>query len=377
MRKRTWVIAGVLAALVAAGVATRDRWSPDGAAALAPPRPAARTVPVETASAVRKPVPLNVEALGTVTPFASVAIKSRLETEIIAVHFTDGAAVKEGDLLFTLDDRALQAQIAQTEGVLARDKAQLEGAERDVRRYAELLSRSAGTQVNVDNAKTQADMLRGTVKADEAALQNLRVQLGYTKIYAPISGRISAANVKVGNFVRPADAAPLATINQTKPIYVTFAVPQRWLPELKDAMAGRNAPVQANVQGQVEPSVGKLAMIDNTVDASTGMVMVRAIMTNSDEALWPGSLVTTVLTVRTDEEVAIPSVAVQTGQGGTYVFVVKDGAAKAQPVTVERTAGLEAVIAKGLEGGETVVTDGQMLLSDGTKVAPRGPKAGS
>lgn len=371
------MIAGLLAALAAGAVATRDRWAPDGAVAQAPTRPPAPVVPVETAAAVRKPMPLNVDALGTVTPFASVAIKARLETEIIGVHFKDGADVKEGDLLFTLDARALEAQIAQTEGLLARDKAQLEGAERDMRRYSELLARNAGTQVNVDNAKTQADMLRGTVKADEAALRNLRVQLGYTKITAPISGRIGAANVKLGNFVRPADLTPLATINQIKPVYVTFAVPQRWLPELKDAMAASSAQVQASVQGQVEPSVGKLAMIENTVDATTGMVLVRAMMNNADEALWPGSLVNTVLTVRTDEEVAVPSVAVQTGQGGTYVFVVKDGAAKAQPVTVERTVGSEAVIAKGLSGGETVVIDGQMLLSDGTKVAPRGPKVGS
>jgi RND family efflux transporter MFP subunit len=375
MRKRTWVIAAVLVALAAAGVATRDRWAPQGAVAQAPP--SARVIPVETALAVRKPMPVNVDALGTVTPFASVAVKARLETEIVDVHFKDGADVKEGDLLFTLDARALEAQIAQTEGLLARDKAQLEGAERDMRRYTELLARSAGTQVNVDNAKTQADMLRGTVKADEAALRNLRVQLGYTKITAPISGRVGVANVKLGNFVRPADLTPLATINQIKPVYVTFAVPQRWLPDLKAAMGAGSAQVQANVQGQVEPSVGKLAMIENTVDATTGMVLVRAIMNNTDEALWPGSLVNTVLTVRSEEEVAVPAVAVQTSQTGTYVFVIKDGVAKMQPVTVERTSGAEAAIAKGLAGGETVVIDGQMLLSDGTKVSTRAPKVGS
>lgn len=377
------MIAAVLGlGLAAAGYATQDRWRPLtaslGASAQPPaPPPAARTVPVETAVAARKQVPLNIEALGTVTPFASVALKSRLETEIVAVHFKDGAEVKEGDLLFTLDGRAIEAQIAQTEGVLARDKAQMEGAERDVRRYTELLAKNAGTQLNVENAKTQVDMLRGTVKADEAALRNLRVQLSYTKIAAPISGRIGSANVKVGNFVRPADTAPLATINQIKPVYVTFAVPQRALPDVKAAMEAGHAEVQANVQGQMEPSVGKLALIENTVDATTGMAPVRAIMNNSDEALWPGSLVTTVVTVRQDLAVAVPSVAVQTGQGGTYVFVVKDGAAKPQPVTVARTAGSDSVIEKGLEGGETVVTDGQMLLSDGTKVAPRVAKAGS
>jgi RND family efflux transporter MFP subunit len=142
-------------------------------------------------------------------------------------------------------------------------------------------------------------------------------------------------------------------------------------------MGAGSAQVQANVQGQVEPSVGKLAMIENTVDATTGMVLVRAIMNNTDEALWPGSLVNTVLTVRSEEEVAVPAVAVQTSQTGTYVFVIKDGVAKMQPVTVERTSGAEAAIAKGLAGGETVVIDGQMLLSDGTKVSARAPKVGS
>ena len=317
------------------------------------------------------PVPVTLEALGTVTPIASVAIKSRLETEIVGVHFEDGAAVKKGDLLFTLDSRALEAQIRQAEGILARDKAQLEGAQRDLRRYTELLAKNAGTAVNVENAKTQVDMLTGTVKADESALQNLRVQLSYTKIYAPISGRISAAAVRVGNFVRPADPAPLATVNQTKPVYVTFGVPQRALAEIREAMAAGTARVEATMPGAGKTSVGKLAMIENTVDAASGMITVRAIMDNEDEALWPGTLVNVVLTLRAEEAVTVPSVAVQTGQRGNYVFVVDNGVAEVRPVKMARTAGGDAVIGEGLRGGETVVVDGQLLLTNGTKVAPR------
>lgn len=379
MAKRGWIITGLAAlALAGVGVATRDRWMPDRAVAQSPARPAAvRTVPVEVASAVRKPMPVNIDALGTVVPMASVAIKARLETEIVGVHFVDGAEVKAGQLLFTLDGRSLEAQIAQTEGLLARDKAQLEQAERDVRRTTELLAKNAGTALNVENSKTQTDMLRGTIKATEAILQNLRVQLSYTKISASISGRISAANVKVGNFVRPADTVALAVINQIKPVYVAFAVPQRSLADLKQAVTSDTARVEANVPGEPEPSVGKLAMIDNTVDATTGMVMVRALMQNRDEALWPGTLVNTQLTLRTEDAVAIPAAAVQTSQSGTYVFLVRDGAAKAQPVTVARTVGAEAVISRGLDGGETVVTDGQLLLADGIKVAPRAPRVGS
>ncbi len=200
-----------------------------------PQRP--RMVSVELAKAERKSVPVDVDAIGMVTPISSVALKSRLETTIVAVHFEDGAKVNEGDLLFTLDSRQIDAQIEQAEGVLAKDQAQLEGAQRDVRRYNDLVAKGATTQVNVDNARTQSDILTGTIKADQAALDNLKVQKSYTTIRAPFSGRISVANVKVGNFVRPADTTPLAVINQMAPVYVTFAVPQRVLVDLREAMA--------------------------------------------------------------------------------------------------------------------------------------------
>ena len=197
-----------------------------------PQRP--RMVSVELAKAERKSMPVDVDAIGMVTPISSVALKSRLETTIVAVHFEDGAKVSEGDLLFTLDSRQIDAQIEQAEGVLAKDQAQLEGAQRDLRRYNDLVGKGATTQVNVDNARTQSDILTGTIKADQAALDNLKVQKSYTTIRAPFSGRIGAANVKVGNFVRPADTAPLAVINQMAPVYVTFAVPQRVLVDLRE-----------------------------------------------------------------------------------------------------------------------------------------------
>ena len=166
------------------------------------------------------------------------------------MHFEDGAKVNEGDVLFTLDARQIDAQIEQAEGMLAKDQAQLEGAQRDFRRYTDLVGKGATTQVNLDNAKTQADMLIGTIKADQAALDNLKVQKSFTIIRAPFSGRISAANVKVGNFVRPADTAPLAIINQMAPVYVTFAIPQRVLADLRDAMASGGSSVIATIPGR-------------------------------------------------------------------------------------------------------------------------------
>jgi RND family efflux transporter MFP subunit len=381
MKKRSWVITGLaVLALGVVGVATRSTWAPHGASAQAPagkaPAPQ-RAVPVEVATAVKKPMPVRIDSLGTVTPIASVAVKARLETTIEGVHFKDGAEVKEGDLLFTLDGRVLDAQVAQAEGVVARDRAQLEGAERDVRRYTELVAKNATPIVNLDNAKTQADTFRANIRADEAALANLKVQQSYTKILAPITGRISAANVKVGNFVRPADTAPLATINQIKPVYVVLSIAQNALPDLRDAMKAGSTHVEAIIPGSTAIASGAVSMIDNTVDVTSGMVPVRASMANNDEALWPGTLVNAQLTLRVEDAVAVPAVAVQVGQKGTYVFVIRNEVATVQPVKVGRTIDAESVITEGLAGGEVVVTDGQLLLAEGTKVSVRQPKAGS
>src|SRR6201989_1108620 len=368
MKKRNLMICGgvlLVGALVAAFV-TRSSWMGTGASAQGPQRP--RVVSVELAVAERKPVPVDVDSIGTVTPISSVALKSRLETTIVAVHFEDGARVNEGDLLFTLDSRQIDAQIEQAEGMLAKDQAQLAGAERDLKRFNDLIGKGATTQDNVDNAKTQADILIGTIKADQAALDNLKVQKSYTIVRAPFSGRISAANVKIGNFVRPADTAPLAVINQMAPVYVTFAIPQRVLVDLREAMGAGASKVTATIPGHQRSEEGKVAMVENTVDATTGMVTVRGVMNNENETLWPGTLVATKLVIRVENSVVVPTVAEQRSQSGNYVFVVRDGAAKVQPVKVERTFQGTAVILEGLSGGEDVVVDGQLLLSDGTRV---------
>jgi RND family efflux transporter MFP subunit len=373
---RLLIVAGLIGAAILAAVFVRTPWSGDDAMVQRSPA-GARAVSVQIASAERRSVPVDVEAIGTVTPIASVALKSRLETTIIAVHFEDGARVNKGDVLFTLDARQIDAQIAQAEGNLAKSKSSLVGAERDVRRYSELIGKGATTQVNLDNATTQADILRATIEADQAALDNLKVQKTYTVIRAPISGRISAAAVKAGNFVRPADTAPLATINQLAPIYVAFSVPQRVLSDLRAAMAVSASAVIATMPGDPKPERGTVAMIENTVDPATGMVAVRAVMDNPDERLWPGALVPTRLIVRHEEAVVVPSEAVQRSQGGDFVFLVKDGKARVQPVKVMRTFEGRSVLADGLAGGEDVVIDGQLLLSDGATVAPRERKAGA
>jgi RND family efflux transporter MFP subunit len=383
MKKRNLVL-GVAAALALVAVvgaksdlipAKWNPWSAEGAVAQAPR--AERNVPVDVALAVKKRVPVRVDLLGSVTPIASVAVKSRLDSEILVVHFQDGAMVRQGDILFTMDARAIEAQLHQAEGTLAKDQAQLEGAERDVRRYTDLVSKGATPVTNLDNAKTQVSIYQGALKADQASIENLKVQIGYCTIRAQISGRVSMAAVKVGNFVRAADLTPIATIIQTAPVYVTFALPQRSLPELRAALANESANIEALVPGDPRKASGQVTMIENTVDPTTGTVPVRATMPNADEILWPGTLVTLRLNFREEEAVTVPSIAVQVSQAGSYVFVIKDGVASVQPVKVARTLEKETVLESGLDGGESVVTEGQLLLNNGTKVSARQIKAGS
>lgn len=375
MLKRKWLIVGAAVALIGIVVLVRGLWTSDGAAARSQ---AARAVPVEVAKAERKTMPVRLSALGNVTPVAGVAIKTQVDTTITEVHFRDGASVQKGDLLFTLDCRQIEADMKRVQAIIDGAQATLEQALRDVDRYTDLVGRNATPIVTLNNAQTTVNVSRATAESNRAQLENLKVQLGFCAIRAPISGRISMANVKVGNFVRQADTTPMATINQMVPVYVTFTVPQKILPDIRKAIAAETATVEAIIPGEDKRASGQVTMIENTVDPATGMATVRATMPNKDELLWPGTLVTTDMTLRSEEGVVVPSQAVQVSQTGTFVFVVKDGVAQVQPVKVERQIGTESVIASGLDGGETVVTEGQLLLSSGTRVNIGAPKvAGS
>ena len=372
-RKLGIVVVGAVA-LAVMGLGVRWYTSADGTVAQGPGQ-VPRAVSITIATAEKKKTPVKVEALGTVTPIASVALKPRVDSDISAISFADGARVKEGDVLMTLDKRAIEAQIQAAEGLVARDQAQLEGAQRDVRRYTELVEKNATPVTNLDNAKTQAAVFEAAKLADQGSLANLKVQLSYTTLRAPITGRISAAAVKVGNFVRSADLAPVATIIQTAPIYVTFSVPQGTLPNIRKALGAETATIEARVPGDTRVAQGAVTMIENTVDAGTGMVLVRATMPNTDEFLWPGTLVTTQLTLREEEAVTVPSIAVQVSQAGSFVFVVKDGKAVVRPVKVARVVGSETALESGVEAGETIVTDGFLQLTDGARVNPRAGRA--
>jgi multidrug efflux system membrane fusion protein len=380
--KRRILVIGGLIVLAAGGYVVADRYGyrPFGAVAQSPPAkgPQQRVIGVEVATAAKRSTPVQIEALGTVVPIASVAIKSRIDSEITDILFADGARVKQGDVLIKLDGRAIEAQILQAEGNIARDRAQLEGAERDIRRYTELVTKNATPITNLDNAKTQAAVYTAALMADEAILKNLQVQLSYATIRAPISGRISAASVKVGNFVRSADLLPIATIIQTAPVYVSFPVPQISLPPLREAIAEGAPSVEAVIPGEAKRAVGRVTMVENTVDPATGMVNVRANMPNENELLWPGTLVQAYLKLRSEEAVTIPAAAVQVSQTGNIVYVIRGDKAEIQPVKVARTLGNIAVIESGLAAGDIVVTDGHLQLTNGSRVAIREPKkAGS
>jgi multidrug efflux system membrane fusion protein len=309
-----------------------------------------------------------------------VAIKSRLDAVIDQVLVKDGQFVKAGDVLFKLDSRAAQAQVDQAAATLARDQVQLANANRNFDRDKQLLSKDFVSHQQYDNDSATAAALDATVKADQAQLENAKVLLSYYTITAPIDGRVGLIAIKRGNSIKSNDV-PLATVNQIQPIYVSFALPQNDLPELRTALAQGPVPVKVLAQGDKGvPVEGKVAFFENAIDATSGTITVRAAFDNAEQRLWPGQFVNVSVLVRTDPDaLVIPPAAVQIGQSGTYVFVIKDdNTAETRPVTVDRTVNGLAVIGKGLKAGERVATDGQLRLSQGTHVQiVTGPTEGS
>lgn len=372
--RKSYLVIAACVALVATGL----WWTLGGAGTQTAQQKKKGTpsISVLAGKAQRKDVPFRVESLGTVQPLVSVSIRSRVDSQVLKVHFEDGAKVNEGDILFTLDSRAIDAQIKQAEATLTRDKAQIEKAERDSERIAGLVAKGTISQVQEADAKTNVEVLKATGAQNEANLQNLRVLRTYYDVKAPVSGRIGIANVRQGAIVRSADAGtPLATINQIAPIYVAFGIPERFIPELRTA--GDTAKVEVQFQSELTLSGGKVAFIENTVDPQTGTILVRGIFENSDEKLWPGTLASVRVTLRTDANlVTVPAEAVQSGQKGTFVFVIENNVARVRNVKVLRTADGETVLTEGLEGNETVVIDGQLSLRDGSRVEIKSRQAG-
>lgn len=335
-------------------------------------------VPVVVAPVERKAMPVAVDAVGTVQAIASIQIKPRIDSQIMKVNVEEGALVKEGEVLFELDSRTLRAQLGQIEAQIRKDHAQLVQSRRDLQRFEELLAKNAGTQVARDNAVTAVKAAEAQLEADEAAKASVLTSLSYTEIRAPVSGRIGSIASKAGAVVRVGDNSAnstLATINQVDPIYVSFAIPQVILPDLRAAMAKGPVKVTAIVDDS-KKQAGTMAFIENTVDPSTGTVTAKARIGNANELLWPGQFVRVeiVLGVESDA-IVVPAPAVQLGSQGPFVFVIKDGTAELRQVVVKRTQDGQAVIGKGVDSGEQVVVDGQLRLVNGASVAIRPPTA--
>ena len=332
-------------------------------------------VSVRIAPVVRGPMPFMAEAVGTVQPIASVAIRSRIDAQIDSILVADGAPVKAGDILVRLDSRQIEAQIKQAEAALAKNRTALEQAERDVSRFSELVAKQTGTQVSLDNAKTAAAAARASIMGDEAQIENLKVQLSWYTIKAPISGRVSTFSQKAGNVVRSGDSSAtgtLTTIVQTTPIYVAFSVPQRLLGDLRNALSREDSEVSVTPQGANKSVKGRLAVIENTIDAATGTIIVRAAFNNPDEILWAGQLCSVRMTMRVDQDVvSVPREAVQAGQSGSFVYVIEDGVARVRPVQLARFQEGREIVTSGLKGGENVVVDGALALTNGARVEIR------
>lgn len=329
-------------------------------------------IPVVVATVAEQSVPLKVQAIGNVEVQATVSIKSRLDGQIIKVGFSDGQDVTKGQVLFEIDARPLQAQLQQTQATLARDKAQLDRARAQEERYKDLLQKGFVSQDAYAQFRTNVDTAAATVAASESAVENARLQTEYAVIRSPITGRAGKILIQQGNLVKANDTVSLVVINQISPIYVSFAVPEQYLGLIRKYMAGGKLAVEAMPQGTDAAHTvrGTVAFIDNTVDASTGTVRLRATFPNNDKSLWPGQFVTASVTLNEQQNaIVVPSQAVQTGPKGQYVYVVKAGAAEMREIGVERVDGPQTVIAKGLAAGEQVVTSGQSRLIPGMKVS--------
>ncbi len=352
-------VTGVIAIVLAGGC---ERKAP-------PPRKP--PVPVMVATVAQKTVPVQIKAIGNVEAYSTVGVKSQIGGELSQVHFREGQDVKKGDLLFTIDPRPYEAALKQAEANLAKDTAQLDNAREEVRRYAELVKKGYVAQEQYDQIRTNNAALEATVNADKAMVENARLQLKYCYIYSPITGRTGNLQSNQGNLIKANADTSIVTVNQVQPIYVTFSVPEQYLSDIKKYMASGKLKVGAVIGNEEDrPEEGVLTFVDNTVDVATGTIKMKATFANRERRLWPGQFVNAVMTLTSQPNAIVaPSAAVQTGQKGQFVFVVKsDLTVESRPVNVSRTSGDESVIENGLQPGERVVTDGQLRLVPGAVV---------
>ena len=362
-------------------------------------------VPVNTAEAKEELVPIQVRAVGNVEALSSVGVKAQIGGPLLSVKFAEGATVAEGDLLFEIDSRPFREALRQAEAIvrkdeaelrvaeanISRDQARLRNAEAESRRFEQLTKEGISTRMQEDEVRTAAEVAMQSVRADEAALESIRaslesgrsaveqtkLNLGYTQIRAPISGRTGSLLMHPGNLVQANSEQPLVVINQIAPIYVTFGVPERYLGEISARQNSKQKlTIEAKPEGTTDAIRGTLSVIDNSVDSTTGTIRLKGTFENRNRQLWPGQFVNVVMTLQTRRATVIPSEAIQSGQQGTFVYVVKpDQTVEPRPVVIGQTVEGKAIVESGVMAQETVVTDGHSRLYPGAKIAPATPPA--
>jgi multidrug efflux system membrane fusion protein len=368
---RLWVLGCVALSMLFLGACSKG--APPGGAAQAAQMMQMPPVPVTVGKATRRTVPVRITVIGNGEAYTTVNVKAQVDGLLQSAGFREGQDVKQGDELFAIDQAPFEASLHQAEANLARDQAQLKNAQDQLERNTALFQQGIISKDQEETFRTNADALEATLKADQAAIENAKIELGYCVIRSPISGRTGSLSIKVGNLVKNNDAA-LVTINQISPLYVDFSVPEQYLDEIKQRAAAGPLEVTAAIpQDPTHSETGALAFINNTVDTTTGTVMMKASFPNEAKRLWPGQFVNVTLTLQSlPNAVVVPSQAVQTGQTGKYVFVVKaDNSVDLRPVVAGVTDGGDTVIQQGVADGDTVVTDGQLMLMPGGHVMIR------
>jgi membrane fusion protein, multidrug efflux system len=338
-------------------------------------------VPVVVSTATRGDLPVFFNGLGTVTAYNTVTVRSRVDGQIVKINFTEGQMVREGESLVEIDPRPYQVQLEQAEGQLAKDEAQLRDVQVDYDRYQQLFKAGVIPKQQVDTQLAQVGQFTGSIKADQASIDSAKLQITYSHITAPISGRVGLRLVDVGNIIHATDTSGLLVITQLQPIAVIFSLPQDQLSQVIGKLHGVGPlPVEAyDRDDTTKIATGKLLTIDNQIDTTTGTYKLKAVFGNEKDDLFPNQFVNVHLLVDTKHNVTIvPATAIARGPQGTYVYLTqKDSRVKIQPVTVTLNSGNSVAIGKGLRAGDTVVIDGQDKLQDGSRIDPRTPSGAS
>ena len=366
-RKLITVLGALLVVLAAMGLVAYYKKESQASSQKGPP-----AIPVTAVAVVSKTVPVRLYAIGNVESFTTVAVKARVDGQIVSVHFKEGDEVKQGAVLFEIDSRPFAAALKQAQANLLKDKALLDRAVEQEKRYKDLLDKNFISPDAYEQVRTNKETASATVSADEAAIESARLSVDYCTIRSPVTGYAGRIQIQQGNLVKANDVNPLVTINQVVPIYVTFSVPEQNLADIRTYQAAGELRVNASFANSTRPPIaGKLSSIDNTADPTTGTIKLKAEFPNIDKALWPGQFVNVVLTLYDQKDAIVtPSASVQSGPAGQYVYVIKaDQTVELRNIKVARAEGDDTVVASGLQPGDQVVTVGQLRLAPGSRVS--------